>query len=97
MVKKNIYLCLVGGTCQQFSIARIIQKFSDLAFRFISGGFFMSGSSHVLTMLNQIVGQNSNILNSNIHKPKSVSNDPTASTNDKEVFKKDWLYTLRDK
>jgi len=82
-VKKIYYLCSLDGNRQQISSG--LNSLAATAFRCMSGGFFMFGSSRVLSVVNQIVGQKSNALNSNIHKPKSVSSDPTASTNDKEV------------
>lgn len=48
-------------------------------------------------MPKQIVGLKSNILKSNIQKPKSASPDLTVSTGDKGVKTKGRLYTLRDK
>lgn len=80
----------------RFSITGLFLN-STKVLRFTVRLFFILGSSRVLSVVNQIVGQKSNALNSNIHKPKSVSSDSTASTNDKEVRQKDWLYTLRDK
>lgn len=96
-LRKSNYLCFVDGQRQQISHKTICKSVSSFN---LSGSprevFFIYGSSHVLSMLGQIVGQKSNILNSNIHKPTSASNDLTASTGDKGVFNRR-LYTLRDK
>ncbi len=94
-VKKFYYLCSLDGNRQQISSG--LNSLAATAFRFMSGGFFILGSSRILPVVKQIVGQKSNALNLNIQKPKRASNDSTASTGDKEVRQKDRLYTLRDK
>lgn len=90
------YLCISDGFRQLF-ITNSVFKFSDLASRLKPvEAFFIYGSSHVLPIPKQIIRVKSNILKSNIHKPKSACYDQTVSTGDKEV-RQDRLYTLRDK
>lgn len=57
MCKKKYYLRIVGGIGQLFFIPVFTDKFSDLAFRLVSGGFFMPGSFRILSVVKQIVGQ----------------------------------------